>query len=328
MTRNRYYAGPPSEHFDGVRFFNPGQPSTDRSLAELLHWRVGTGRAHWDRPAENKCADKPPTRADGIRIAMVGHATVLIQIAGVNLLVDPIWSKRASPLSWVGPARANKPGIAFADLPPIDAVLITHNHYDHLGLPTLRRLARAHRPRFFTPLGNEPLIAKAIGDGQTDTGDWGGAISIGGDVRVTVVPAHHWSARSIGDRRMALWCGFVIEAPAGLVYNVGDTAFGDGRIFASLGERFGPPDVAVLPIGAYEPRGFMKDQHVNPDEAVQILMACGARQGLGVHWGTFQLTNEARLAPKDALAEALRHHRIAPERFVALEPGDVWSKPG
>jgi L-ascorbate metabolism protein UlaG (beta-lactamase superfamily) len=309
-----------------VRFFNPGQPSTDRSLGELLRWRVGTGRAHWERPVVNAKADKPPARFDGIRIAMVGHATVLIQVAGVNLLVDPVWSKRASPLSWAGPVRANEPGIAFTDLPPIDAVLITHNHYDHLDMPTLRRLSRAHRPRVFTPLGNEPLIARAVGPGHIDTADWGGAISIGDDIRVTIVPAYHWSARSMGDRRMALWSGFVIQSRAGLVYNVGDTAFGDGHIFARVGEHFGPPDVAVLPIGAYEPRGFMKDQHVNPDEAVQIMMACGARQGLGVHWGTFQLTNEARFAPKEALAEALGHHGIAPERFVALEPGDVWLK--
>ena len=328
MARNRYYAGASSDHFDGVRFFNPGQPSTDRSLVALLRWRMGAGRARWPRRVANAPSVKPPARVDGLRITMVGHATVLIQVAGRNLLVDPVWSERASPLRWAGPKRVNDPGVAFSDLPPIDAVLITHNHYDHLDMATLRRLWSAHRPRFIAPLGNGPLIAKAVGKVRIETADWGGAISLEDDVRVTIVPAHHWSARTFGDQRMALWCGFVIQSPVGLVYNVGDTAYGDGRIFPDIAKRFGAPDVAILPIGAYEPRWFMKEQHADPDEAVRIMMACGAQQGLGVHWGTFQLTNEARLAPKEALSVALRQHDIPPERFLALEPGDIWSKTG
>lgn len=328
MTRNRYYAGASSDHFDGVRFFNPGQPTTDRSLGALLRWRMGGGRSRWPSRVANAPAAKPPARVDGLRITMVGHATVLIQLAGYNLLVDPVWSERASPLRWAGPKRVNDPGVAFTDLPPIDAVLITHNHYDHLDMTTLRRLWSAHRPRFIAPLGHESLIARTIGTTKTETADWGGTISIGEDVRVVIVPAYHWSARVLGDRRMALWCGFVIQSPAGLVYNVGDTAYGDSRIFSDIRERFGAPDVAILPIGAYEPRWFMKEQHADPDEAVRIMMACGAQQGLGVHWGTFQLTNEARLVPKEALAAALSHHDIASDRFIALEPGDVWFKIG
>ena len=326
MARNRYYAGAPTDHFDGVRFFNPGQASTDRSLVRLIRWRLGGGRARWPRRVANAPVAKPAARVDGVSITMVGHATVLIQLAGINLLVDPVWSERASPLRWAGPKRVNDPGVEFADLPPIDVVLITHNHYDHLDRATLRRLWDTHRPRIIAPLGNESLIAKTIGAAKAETADWGDTVPVGGDVRVTIVPAYHWSARVLGDRRMALWCGFVIQSPAGLVYNVGDTGYGDGRIFSDIRSRFGAPDVAILPIGAYEPRWFMKAQHTNPDESVRIMMACGAQQGLGVHWGTFQLTNEARVAPKEALAAALRHHGIAPDRFLAFEPGDVWSK--
>jgi L-ascorbate metabolism protein UlaG (beta-lactamase superfamily) len=326
VARNRYYAGAPSDHFDGERFFNPGQARTDRSLRERLRWRTGGGRSRWPEQVAGAQPTKPAERVSGLVITMVGHATLLIQTAGCNLLVDPVWSERASPVRWAGPKRVNAPGIAFADLPPIDAVLITHNHYVHFDMATLRRLWSAHRPRFIAPLGNDTLLAKAIGAAKTETVDWGDTISVGADIRITAVPANHWSARTLLDRRMALWCGFVIQSPAALVYHAGDTGYGDGHIFSGIATRFGAPDVAILPIGAYEPRWFMKDQHVNPEEAVQIMKACGARQALGVHWGTFQLTDEARLAPKEALAVALHQHGIAPERFLALEPGDVWQK--
>lgn len=324
MARNRYYMGAPSDHFDGKRFFNTGQAGTDRSLKAMLRWKTAGQKARWPRNVANAPCAQPAPRVSGLAVTMIGHASVLIQAAGRNLLVDPVWSERASPVRWAGPRRVNAPGIAFADLPPIDAVLITHNHYDHFDIATLRRLRAAHAPRFVVPLGNDTLLARAIGTARIEAADWGDTVPLDEETRIALVPAHHWSARSLGDRRMALWCGFVIQSPSGLVYNAGDTAYGDGRIFRDLPKRFGAPDIAILPIGAYEPRWFMKDQHANPDEAVRIMMACEARQALGVHWGTFQLTDEPRLAPKEALGEALRQHGIAPERFLALEPGDVW----
>ncbi len=317
---------PLSDHFDGQRFFNPGQASTDRSVAELLRWRLSGTRAAWT-PAPPVVAAKPARHEDRLTVTMVGHASVLIQVAGRNILVDPVWSRRASPFRFAGPKRATAPGIDFADLPPIDTVLLSHNHYDHMDAATLRLLHAAHRPRILTPLGNDRILARIIPGARVEVGDWGARFDLDGTVSITLHPAHHWSARSPRDRRTALWCGFVLGTPQGPVYVAGDTAYGDGAIFHQVRQRFGPPLLAVLPIGAYEPRWFMRQQHCNPDEAVRILNDCGAGHALGVHWGTFQLTDEPREAPAAALQAACRDHGLAPGRFVALQPGDVWRAP-
>lgn len=324
MAENRYYSGPVSDHFDGLRFFNPGHPSTDRSLAQLLRWRLGGGKARWPRRVPQPETARPRPRVDGLTVTMIGHASVLIQAAGRNLLIDPVWSDRASPLRRAGPRRFTAPGIAWADLPPIDAVLVTHNHYDHLALDTLRRLQAEHRPRFVVPLGNDAIIAPAVQGAEVVTGDWGDVVELGDGYSAALTPANHWSSRRLNDRRMALWCGYVIRTRAGVVYNVGDTGFGDGHVFADVRRNHGPLDVALIPIGAYAPRWFMHDQHVDPDEAVRIMLACGAERALGVHWGTFRLTDEDRLDPVQALAAALKEHGVESERFAAFEPGQVW----
>lgn len=324
MTGNPYYAGPPSDHFDGVQFFNAGQPSTDRSPAELLRWKLGERPAAWPTQVAVSTA-RPETRVDDVAITMVGHASVLIQVAGLNLLLDPVWSERASPVSFAGPKRVTSPGIAFEDLPPIDVILVTHTHYDHLDAATLTRLRVRDQPRIITGLGTDKVIALASPGCHAEAGDWGDRFKLAGAVAVTLHPAHHWSARRLRDRRMALWCGFVIEAATHVIYVAGDTAYGDGAIFRQVQERFGPPSVAILPIGAYAPRWFMRNQHVDPEEAVRIMLACGAGQALGVHWGTFRLTDEARLAPVEALERACLQHGIDPGRFVPLHPGATWT---
>ena len=325
MTRNRYYRGPASDHFDGELFFNPGHPVTDRSLGDLLRWRLGGTGERWPAAAPGRRV-VPDARVAGLRVTMAGHASLLIQSAGRNLLVDPVWSERASPVTWAGPLRVNAPGIAFEALPPIDAVLLTHNHYDHMDVATLRRLWRRDRPRVIAPLGNDAVIARTDPEIKVETHDWGDAADLGDDLAVRMHPAHHWSARALGDRRMALWCGFVIASPAGTVYLSGDTGYGDGAIFRDVRRLFSEIDVAILPIGAYEPRWFMKNQHVDPDEAVRIMLDCGAKQALGVHWGTFPLSDEGWPAPPRTLAAALARRGIDPHRFVALSPGDAWPK--
>jgi L-ascorbate metabolism protein UlaG (beta-lactamase superfamily) len=218
----------------------------------------------------------------------------------------------------------NDPGIAFADLPPIDVVLVSHGHYDHLDVATLSRLAAAHRPRVVTPLGNDAIMRAHDAAVAAEAYDWGDRIKLGTGVAVTLVPTQHWSARNLSDRNMSLWASFVIDAPGGPVYFVADSGYGDGRHFRAARERHGPLRLAILPIGAYEPRWFMRDSHMNPAESAQAFLDCGAEFALAHHYGTFQLSDEAIDAPLIALAEALRMCGIPGERFRVLRPGQVW----
>jgi L-ascorbate metabolism protein UlaG (beta-lactamase superfamily) len=328
--RSRYYSGPVSDHFDGVRFFDPaGAPP--RNPGGLLRWKIGSRwsgrRARWPAWAPSPYVDHPPARVEGTdwRITFVGHASWLVQTTQMNVLLDPVWSARASPLRVAGPKRVNDPGIAFTDLPPIDVVLVTHAHYDHLDLATLSRLAAAHRPRVITPLGNDTIMRNHDPSIAAEAYDWDERIEIGSGLAVTLVPTRHWSARNLSDRNMSLWASFVIEAPGGSLCFVGDSGYGDGTHFRRVRERCGPIMLAILPIGAYEPRWFMREQHMNPGEAVQALVDCGAETALASHYGTFQLTDESIDAPVIALADALRTAGIRPDRFRALRPGQVFA---
>ncbi|BAI98725.1 membrane protein [Sphingobium sp. TA15] len=323
MPRNPYYAGPPSDHFDGLRFFNPGQASTDRGLGDLLRWRLGKRAAPWPRSVP-VTPTRPAQSSQALVVTMVGHATVLIQAAGCNILTDPVWSDRASPVAFAGPRRVTAPGVAFEDLPRIDAVLVSHCHYDHLDLGTLARLHARDRPLMVMPLGNDAIVRAHIPDARLATGDWWDAITLAPGIATTLTPAVHWSNRSLADRRMALWSGHFLATPAGTVWFAGDTGFGDGAIFARIA-HLGSPDLALLPIGAYAPRWFMAAQHVDPAEAVRIFQIVGARRALGIHWGTFRLTDEPRDEPVLRLGEALAAAGVDPARFVAARPGEVFT---
>jgi len=327
MPKNPYYDGPVSDHFDGARFFIAGI-SKDKTRGDLLRWMLGRKRAAWPKHVA-VVRDRPPPRVEGsaLRVSTIGHASVLIQTQGLNLLVDPVFSERASPLRRLGPKRVSAPGIAFDDLPMLDAVLVTHNHYDHLDIACLSRLARERPCRVLTPLGNDRIMRRADGKIAAEAYDWDARIGLGNGVVVRLEPCYHWSARGLGDRRMALWAAFVIETPAGAIYHIGDTGYAKGEIFRAMRVKHGPFRLAILPIGAYEPRWFMRDQHVDPEESVRIYQDCGAAYALAHHWGTFQLTDEAIDEPPKRLAIALERAGIPADRFRVQRPGAAFDVP-
>jgi L-ascorbate metabolism protein UlaG (beta-lactamase superfamily) len=327
--KNRYYQGPVSDHFDGTHFFNPGGVEP-LGFRDLLKWQFAGGRNRWPKQVASPFAPaRPQARisGDGLRVTMVGHASMLIQVGGLNILTDPLWSERASPFRLAGPKRVVPPGIRFEDLPPIDLVLVSHNHYDHLDVATLKRLQAKHRAHIITPLGNDTIIRLALPEARISVTDWGERITISQGITIDAEPAHHWSARGTGDRRMALWAAFVISTPAGKVYHIGDTGFHGGTNYKAAREKHGGFRLAILPFGAYEPRWFMQGQHQNPEEAVAGMRLSNAAYVAGHHFATFQLTDEAIDAPVTALDAALRQQGVAPGRFRPLRAGEVFDVP-
>ena len=321
-----YYRGPPSDHFDGERFFNPGVPTPPRGSPGgfFRRWASATDRAEW--PERVVVAPTvPPRRVQGseMRVTWIGHATVLVQTQGLNILTDPVWSERTSPFSFVGPKRVRAPGVRFEDLPRIDLVVVSHNHYDHMDVSTLRRLWERDRPTIVSSLGNDRLL-RSHGI-EAVARDWGGSVRVGPS-EVIVERVHHWSTRWGTDRNRALWSGFTIRLAGGNIFFTGDTGWGDGS-WPGEAARNGPFRLAILPIGAYEPRDVMRRSHVDPEESVRIFEILRPRVALGMHWGTVQLTFEPIGDPPRRLAALRRARGIAPDRFVATEVGRTFRVP-
>ena len=291
------------KHFDGKRFYNPGAPQV-RGLLDVLRWKLTSRPEPSPRFISDVEQSIPPSRVEGsgLRATLVNHSTVLLQQRGFNILTDPIWSERASPLSWIGPRRRRIPGVSWKDLPGINAVLISHNHYDHLDLPALRRLAARGDSTFIVPARCGRLL-RSEKIGPVHEMDWGESLSLA-DFTIHCVPAFHFSSRGIFDRNMTLWCGYVIECQERFVYFAGDTAFGPH--FAQIREKFGPPRLALLPIGAYDPRWFMSPVHMAPDEAVRAHEILAATISIPIHHGTFQLTDESIDTPKKEIIARAR----------------------
>ena len=324
-----YYRGPPNDHFNGRRFFNPtGEPSEVHERGRIgffLGALFGNERAVWPEAVPVR-QTVPPRRVEGdaMLVTWIGHATVLVQTQGLNILTDPIWAERASVVDFAGPMRARAPGVAFDKLPPIDLVLVSHSHYDHMDLATLKRLWDRDRPLIVTSLGNDAILRG--GGIESKAADWGDTVPVRPGIDVVVERVHHWGTRWAADRNRALWSGFTIRLPAGNIFFAGDTGYGDGRWPREAAAR-GPVRLAILPIGAYEPRDFMKENHVNPEESVAIFEELDPVVALGMHWGTFQLTFEPIGDPPARLAALRRAKSIPDSRFVAPEPGQSFSVP-
>ena len=323
-SRNPYYQGPVSDHFDGLHF-SDGRVIT-KGFKDFFQWQLQGGRERWPASFATVPQDVPPVRSEGLRVSHVGHATFLIQAAGLNLITDPVFSERASPVQFAGPRRVNPPGVAFENLPKIDAILITHNHYDHLDLASVHRIVDRDGCRVIAPLGNDAIIAAKRPDIKVEAHDWGDVVALAGSVSATLVPAYHWSARGPFDRRMALWASYIIETPADKIYHIGDTGYHDGTLFREHGAAHGPFSLAILPIGAYEPRWFMADNHMSPEEAVKVMQDLKSEAAIGHHWGTFQLTNEGVEKPREALLAAVAVAGLQPAAFSPSLPGTVWEK--
>ncbi len=313
---------PISDHCNGHTFFNPNRPEV-RGLTDVLRWKLSSTPAVWPKSVPITALRPAPSPAGGKLAAhWINHATFLLQTAAGTVLTDPVFSERVSPVSWAGPSRVHAPGIAFGDLPRIDVIVLSHDHYDHCDLATLRRLNTAHAPLAVTLLGNGPLLRSAgFARERIVELDWWGQHLTAAGLAIRATPARHWSNRATGPRNGRLWGGFFLKAGERTAHFVGDTGY-DAEMFTTIRRRCGAPDLAMIPIGAYEPRWFMAEQHCNPEEAVKIHVELGAKQSVGMHWGTFQLTDEAREAPRAALTAALNTAKLPPASFRAVNPGE------
>ena len=307
-----------SDHFDGKRFFNPtGQSRTDKTFLDLIKWRFSDKKKQWPewiKTKQKKVLSKRVKKGD-LRVSFINHASVLIQMDGLNILTDPIWSKRASPFTFLGPKRVQLPGIKFEDLPKIDAIIISHNHYDHMDTPTIKRLTKRDKPKIIFGLGNVRHLDKLSKKNSIEL-DWNEKIKIG-ELTISFLPCQHWSKRSLIDTNKSLWGAFAIKG-SHKVYFAGDTGY--GKHFREAGEGFGGFDLALIPIGGYEPRWFMKGSHINPVEAYQAHKDLRSKLSIGIHYGTFQLTDEAIDAPTLALKKLVR----GGSDFIFLKNGESY----
>ncbi len=326
-----YYEGPHSDHYDGAHFENPDgeisfpvPPGMRQRRGNLLtRFILGDDdRPAWpDHVAVRQ--DRPPARVEGtaMRATWVGHATVLVQTAGLNILTDPIWSDYASPFPGIGPKRVAEPGIAFDDLPKIDIVVVSHNHYDHMDLPTLKRLWERDRPLIVTSLGNDAII-RGMG-AEAKALDWGGSVKAGG-ATVHVIRNHHWSSRWGRDRNRALWSAFLIETAGGNIFFAGDTGAGDFN-WPEQARHYGPIRLALIPIGAFRfyPGQMDTSSHIGPEQAVALFGKLGAAQAIPIHWGTIRLSNEGWDTPPKMLEIYARCAGLAADSFRARRIGEA-----
>ncbi|KAB7732159.1 twin-arginine translocation pathway signal [Rudanella paleaurantiibacter] len=321
------YSGPITDHFDGREFRNlpdaDGKPVEAKGFREVISWLFTRERTepwpayHNDPPAP---APAPRVGGDSVRVTFVNHSTVLLQFDGLNVLTDPVWYERVSPFQFAGPKRNRPPGIRFEDLPKIDLILLSHNHWDHLDIGTVEKIWARDQPRLVCPLGVKAFLEQKGYEKVTEL-DWRQAYMFDANTTIHCVPAQHFSGRGLFDRNASLWAGFVIDSKvAGKLYFVGDTGY--GPFLKTTGEQFGPFRLALVPIGAFKPEWFMAPIHVSPEQAVQLHKDVRSEQSVAIHFGTFPLADDGEEEPVEQLQKALRQHQIDPAKFRVLRNGE------
>lgn len=314
------YQGPASDHFDGSKFFNK---EPDHNFTDMVKWLWEMETVEWPEWIEDPKQPPPISRVDNgdLRITFINHATVLIQMDQLSILTDPVFSMKAGPFSWAGVKRVRAPGISLDNLPEIDYILISHDHYDHLDIPTLRQITARHQPTILVGLGTKEYLESKDIKNVIEMDWWDKHWIVHGEKAIIFVPARHNSGRwpLMGNR--TLWGGFIIDSPNGQVYFAGDTAFGE--FFYLISERFEKIRLSILPIGSYEKRWFMESQHMNPDDAVKAHKVIGSSQSVGIHYGTFAEHPEQAIdAHEKDLFEALKKYEIPSSVFWILSFGE------
>lgn len=316
-------AYPASDHFDGKRFFNPGEVQK-QGFKEFLTWVRNRQRGPWQDWVDITPGPPPAACVSGeeLHVTFINHSTFLLQLKGLNILTDPIWSERCSPVSFAGPKRVHAPGIRFEDLPRIDIVLLSHNHYEHMDIATLKRLQTTFAARIYVPLGNRATLARH-GVRDVVEMDWWEELPLGECLRLICVPARHFSSRGLRDHNKRLWSGFVIEGGPGAVYFAADTGFGPH--FEQIARRFPDMSVALLPIGAFLPEWFMAPHHLSPADAVRAHTVLKARTSIASHFGTFPLGDDGQYEPENTLLDALRATDMGDTQFLIPHPGETFT---
>ena len=317
------YKGPVSDHFDGKNFFNPNGRNA-KGFKDALKWMISQRekKEKWVTPTDFQYGEKPLEKVDNgaFKVTFVGHSTVLLQFDGLNILTDPVWYERCSPVQWAGPKRIIPAGICLEDLPKIDIILQSHNHWDHLDIKNLKKIYATHRPKIFTSLGISQFLKKHGIDNAVDM-DWWDELDFNDTLKVTCVPAQHFSGRGTLDRNGTLWSGFVVSSPSvGNVYFAGDSGYGD--FFKEIGDKFGSMRLSLIPVGAYQPIWFMSPIHCTPEEAVQIHHDVRSEKTLAIHHSTFPLADDGQSEPLKWLDEARILRGVAEEDFFILKEGE------
>lgn len=311
-----------SNYFNGKKFYNPTidfEPNVP-FFAALRMW-YSMKKATWPKSVTNIAIPKLDLKLqpNDVAITFVNHATFLIQVNGLNILTDPIWSKRCSPIPGIGPKRVRAPGITFKNLPNIDLVLISHNHYDHLDIPTVRKLNKKFTPQFVVPIGKDKALLESVGCKKVQELDWWQSLSINDRTTIYFTPTQHFSARTLFDKYESLWGAYVICSNNKKIYFGGDAGY--SRYYKDTYNKLGAMDLALLGIGAYEPRWFMKNMHTNPAEAVQAHLDLHSKNSIAMHYGTFQLSAEAIDQPQKDLLVAIKEFKVSPDSFIILPEG-------